>query len=65
MYVNPWPTRTLHALCNSGPSHCFRKDAVEGEEGPGKAKRVIRGEVISLQARSLLEPGKEVIGERW
>ena len=63
MCINPWPTRTLHALCSSGPSHYFRKDAVELEEGPGKGKRVMRGEVISIQAMSLLEPGQEVVRE--
>lgn len=39
MCINPWPTHTLHALCSSGPSHYFRRDAVELEKGPGKGQK--------------------------
>lgn len=48
--INPWPTCSSHGLCSSGASRYCRKNVGELKAGPGKAKRVIRGEVISIPA---------------
>lgn len=59
--IKPWPNCSFHALCSSGASCYFKKGVVELEAGPGKAERVIRAEVISIQAMTFfLDHGKGV-----